>query len=174
VPAGGLQLIPGGPLWFHPVRSARIQMGPKNVIGAFGELHPRTLEAIGAEGPVAGFELILDDIPAPKLRSTKTKPKLELAELMPVRRDFAFLANRSVNAADIVKAAASAESALVASVGVFDVYYQGTGMPEGKKSVAIAVTLQPRGKTLTESEIDAAAGKIVAEVTNKTGAILRG
>jgi phenylalanyl-tRNA synthetase beta chain len=173
VPAGGLQLIPGGPLWFHPVRSARIQMGPKNVIGAFGELHPRTLEAIGAEGPVAGFELILDDIPAPKLRSTKAKPKLELAELMPVQRDFAFLADRSVNAADIVKAAASAGSVLVANVGVFDVY-QGTGMPEGKKSVAISVTLQPRGKTLTESEIDAAAGKIVAEVTNKTGAILRG
>jgi phenylalanyl-tRNA synthetase beta chain len=173
VSLGGLRFIPGGPPWFHPVRSATIQLGPKNVIGTFGELHPRTLEALGAEGPVAGFELILNDIPAPKLRSTKTKPKLELQEFMPVQRDFAFVVDQFVNAADIVKAAASADSALVADVGVFDVY-QGTGIAGGKKSVAISVTLQPRGKTLTESEIDLAAGKVIAEVTKKTGASLRG
>ncbi|MGH6821710.1 MAG: phenylalanine--tRNA ligase subunit beta, partial [Methylocella sp.] len=169
----GLQLTSGGPAWFHPGRSATLQLGPKNVIGAFGEIHPRNLEAIGAEGPVVGFELLLNDIPSPKSRSTKTKPKLELAEFMPVQRDFAFLADRTVKAADIVQAAASAERALVADAGVFDVY-EGKGIPEGKKSVAISVTLQPREKTLTEAEIDAAAGKIVAEVAKKTGASLRG
>jgi phenylalanyl-tRNA synthetase beta chain len=173
VPPRGLQLISGGPAWFHPGRSATLQLGPKNVIGAVGEIHPRTLEAIGAEGPVAAFELLLNDIPVPKSRSTKTKPKLELPEFMPVQRDFAFLADRTVKAADIVKAAASAERALVADAGVFDVY-EGAGIPEGKKSVAISVTLQPREKTLTEAEIDAAAGKIVAEVAKKTGASLRG
>jgi phenylalanyl-tRNA synthetase beta chain len=173
VPPRGLQLISGGPAWFHPGRSATLQLGPKNVIGAFGEIHPRSLEAIGAEGPVAGFEFLLNDIPAPKSRSTKTKPKLELPEFMPVQRDFAFLADRTVKAADIVQAAASAERALVADADVFDVY-EGTGIPEGKKSVAISVTLQPREKTLTEAEIDAAAGKIVAEVAKKTGANLRG
>jgi phenylalanyl-tRNA synthetase beta chain len=162
VAAGGVQLVSGGPAWFHPGRSATIQFGPKNVIGAFGEIHPRTLEAIGAEGPVAGFELLLDDIPAPKLRLTRTKPKLELPEFMPVQRDFAFLVDQSVKAADIVT-----------DIGVFDVY-EGKGIPEGKKSVAISVTLQPREKTLTEAEIDAAAGKIIAEVTKKTGASLRG
>jgi phenylalanyl-tRNA synthetase beta chain len=173
MPLSGLRLIPGGPPWFHPVRSATIQFGPKNVIGAVGELHPRTLEELGAEGPVAGFELILNDIPAPKLRSTKAKSKLEIPEFMPVQRDFAFVCDQAVNAAEIVKAAAAAESALVADVGVFDVY-EGKGIAEGKKSVAISVTLQPRGKTLTESEIDLAAGKIIAEVTKKTGASLRG
>ncbi|MGB6327176.1 MAG: phenylalanine--tRNA ligase subunit beta [Methylocella sp.] len=173
VPPRGLRLVSGGPAWFHPGRSATLQLGPKNVIGAFGEIHPRNLEALGSEGPVAGFELLLNDIPAPKSRSTKTKPKLELPEFMPVQRDFAFLADRTVKAADIVKAAASAERALVADVGVFDVY-EGRGIPEGKKSVAISVTLQPREKTLTEAEIDAAAGRIVAEVTKKTGASLRG
>lgn len=173
VAASGLQLVPGGPAWFHPGRCATIQFGPKNVIGAFGEIHPRTLEAIGAEGPVAGFEVLLDDIPAPKLRLTKNKPKLELPELMPVQRDFAFLVDPSVKAADIVRAAAAGERALVADVGVFDVY-EGKGIPEGKKSVAISVTLQPREKTLTEAEIDAAAGKIVAEVIKRTGASLRG
>ncbi len=128
---------------------------------------------MGAEGPVAGFELLLDDIPAPKLRLTRTKPKLELPEFMPVQRDFAFLVDRPVNAADIVKAAMAGERALVTEVGVFDVY-EGETIPEGKKSVAISVTLQPREKTLTEAEIDAAAGKIVAEVVKKTGACLRG
>ncbi|HZM08130.1 MAG TPA: phenylalanine--tRNA ligase subunit beta, partial [Methylocella sp.] len=173
VPAGGLQLVSGGPAWFHPGRCATIQFGPKNVIGAFGEIHPGTLEALGAEGPVAGFELFLDDIPAPKLRLTRTKPKLELPEFMPVQRDFAFLVDRPVNAADIVKAAMAGERSLVTEVGVFDVY-EGKTIPEGKKSVAIYVTLQPREKTLTEAEIDAAAGKIVAEVVKKTGACLRG
>ena len=173
VPPSGLQLVSGGPAWFHPGRSATLQLGPKNVIGAFGEIHPRTLEALGAEGPVAGFELLLNDIPSPKSRSTKTKPKLELPEFMPVQRDFAFLADRTVKAADILKAAASAERALVADANVFDVY-EGKGIPEGKKSVAISVTLQPREKTLTEAEIDAVAGKIVAEVAKKTGARLRG
>lgn len=173
VAPSNVQLGPQGPAWFHPGRSATIQFGPKNVIGAFGEIHPGVLDAIGAEGPVAGFEVFLDDIPAPKLRSTKTKPKLALPEFMPVQRDFAFLADRSVRAADIVKAAASAERALVTHVGVFDVY-EGKGILEGKKSVAISVTLQPRDKTLTEAEIDGAASKIVAEVTKKTGASLRG
>jgi len=173
VPTGGLQVIFGGPAWFHPGRSATIQFGPKNVLGAFGELHPRTLDAIGAEGPIAGFELLLDDIPAPKLRLTRTKPKLELPEFMPVQRDFAFLVDRSVKAADIVRAAVAGERALIMDVGVFDVY-EGKGIPEGKKSVAISVTLQPRDRTLTEAEIDAAAGKIIAEVAKKTGASLRG
>jgi phenylalanyl-tRNA synthetase beta chain len=173
VPPRGLQLISGGPAWFHPGRSATLQLGPKNVVGAFGEIHPSNLEALGAEGTVVGFELLLNDIPAPKSRSTKSKPKLELPEFMPVQRDFAFLADRTVKAADIVKAATSAERALVSDAGVFDVY-EGKGIPEGKKSVAISVTLQPREKTLTEAEIDAAAGKIVAEVAKKTGASLRG
>jgi phenylalanyl-tRNA synthetase beta chain len=173
VPTGGLQIVSGGPAWFHPGRSATLQFGPKNVIGAFGAVHPRHLDAMGAEGPVVGFELILNDIPAPKSKPTKAKPKLELSELMPVQRDFAFLVDRFVKSADIVKAAQAGERALVSDVGVFDVY-EGKGIPEGKKSVAISVTLQPREKTLTEAEIDAIAGKIVAEVTKKTGASLRG
>ncbi|MCI0465637.1 MAG: phenylalanine--tRNA ligase subunit beta, partial [Beijerinckiaceae bacterium] len=173
VPMGSLQLVSGTPAWFHPGRSAALQLGPKNVIGAFGELHPRTLEALGAEGPAAGFELLLDDIPAPKSRPTKSRPKLELPEFMPVQRDFAFLADRTVKAAEILKAAAMADRALIANAGVFDVY-EGEGIPEGMKSVAISVTMQPREKTLTEAEIDAAAGKIIAEVAKKTGARLRG
>ena len=173
IPISSLQIVAGGPGWWHPGRSALIQLGPKNVLGAFGEIHPSVLDALDWEGPIVGFELILDDIPVPKSRLTKAKPNLDLSEFMPVERDFAFLVDRSVRAAEVAKAASSGERALVAEVVVFDVY-EGKGIPEGKKSVAISVTLQPRERTLTEAEIDAAAGKIIAEVSKKTGAILRG
>jgi phenylalanyl-tRNA synthetase beta chain len=173
VALGGLQIVSGAPDWFHPGRSGTLQFGPKNVIGWFGEFNPRLLAAMDVTGPLVGFEVLLDDIPAPKLKPTKAKPKLDLPEFMPLQRDFAFIVDRSVKAGDIVKAAQAGERNLVAHVNVFDIY-EGKGVPEGKKSVAIGVTLQPRDKTLTEVEIEAAAGKIVSEVQKKTGASLRG
>jgi phenylalanyl-tRNA synthetase beta chain len=118
-------------------------------------------------------EIILDELPPPKTKPTKVKERLELSEFMAVERDFAFIVDRSVKAADIVKAAESGDRSLITDVSVFDVY-EGTGIPEGKKSVAIAVTLQPREHTLTDTEIEAVAQKIVTEVARKTGATLRG
>ncbi len=168
-----LQILPGAPPWFHPGRSGTLQFGPKNIIGYFGEFDPRTLEAVDAEGPLAGFEIVLDELPPPKAKPTKTKPKLELSELMPLDRDFAFLVDRAVRAGDIVKAAQGADRALITNVVVFDVY-EGTGIPADMKSIAVAVTLQPREKTLTEAEIDAISAKIIAEVSKKTSAVLRG
>ena len=173
VQTAGMQLVSGAPGWFHPGRSGTLQFGPKNIIGYFGELHPRALEALDASGPIVAFEITLDDIPAPKARPTKTRGKLELAELTPVERDFAFVVDRAVKAADILRFARAAERALIVDAGVFDVY-EGPGVGEGKKSVAISVTLQPREKTLTDVEIDAVAAKIIAEVSGKTGATLRG
>jgi phenylalanyl-tRNA synthetase beta chain len=166
-------MVPGGPNWLHPGRSAILQFGPKNKIGCFGEIHPRALETLGAAGPLVGFELVLNDIPVTKSKPTKARSKLELSEFMPLQRDFAFVVDQSIRAGDIVKAALAGERLLATDADVFDVY-EGAGVPEGKKSVAISVTLQPREKTLTEAEIDAAAAKIIAEVAKKTGAILRG
>jgi phenylalanyl-tRNA synthetase beta chain len=168
-----LEIAPGGPSWFHPGRCGALRFKPKNVVGHFGEIHPRVLDELGIAGPLVGFELLLDDIPAPKSKPTKTKPKLELSEFMPLERDFAFVVDRGVKAADIVNAVNAAERALVTDVTVFDVY-EGKGIPEGKKSVAVAVTLQPRERTLTEAEIGTIAARIVAEVAAKTGATLRG
>ncbi|MBL1257405.1 phenylalanine--tRNA ligase subunit beta [Methylocystis sp. Sn-Cys] len=172
VATGGLQVVPGGPSWFHPGRSATLQFGPKAVVGYFGELHPRALKALDVEGPIAAFEIILDVLPAPKAKPTKIKPKLDLSDLQPLSRDFAFIVDRAAPAGDLVKAVAGADKALVTDVSVFDVY-EGVGVPEGKKSVGVAVTLQPREKTLTDAEIEAVAQKIVAEASKKTGATLR-
>jgi phenylalanyl-tRNA synthetase beta chain len=172
VATGGLQVVPGGPAWFHPGRSATLQFGPKAVVGYFGELHPRALKALDVEGPIAAFEIILDVLPAPKAKPTKVKQKLELSDLQPLSRDFAFIVDRAAYAGDLVKAVAGADRALIANVSVFDVY-EGVGVPDGKKSVGVAVTLQPREKTLTDAEIEAVAQKIVAEAAKKTGATLR-
>jgi phenylalanyl-tRNA synthetase beta chain len=172
-PAQALQINPGGPAWLHPGRSGTIQIGPQNVLGYFGELHPRALEALGAEGPLAAFEVILDRIPAAKAKATRAKPLLELPPFQPVERDFAFIVDRAVKAGDIVRAAQGVDRKLITGITVFDVY-EGQGIDPGKKSIAIAVTLQPREKTMTDQEIDAVAAKIVAEVGKRTGGILRG
>ncbi|MBV9559525.1 MAG: phenylalanine--tRNA ligase subunit beta, partial [Bradyrhizobium sp.] len=168
-----LQIIPGGASWLHPGRSGTIQLGPHNVFGTFGEVHPRTLEALRADGPLMAFEVILDRVPQGKPKPTRAKPLLELSAFQPVARDFAFIVDRKVKAGDIVRAAQGADKKLITDVTVFDVY-EGKGIDDGRKSIAITVTLQPREKTMTDEEIDAVGTKVVAEVTKKTGAVLRG
>jgi phenylalanyl-tRNA synthetase beta chain len=172
-PAQAMQVVPSGPAWFHPGRCGTIQIGPQNVLGHFGELHPRALAALDAEGPLVGFEVILERIPEAKAKATRAKPVLELSQFQPVTRDFAFVVDRAVKAGDIVRTAQAADRRLIASVSVFDVY-EGQGIEPGRKSVAIAVTIQPREKTMTEQEIDALAAKIVTEVARRTGGVLRG
>jgi len=162
----------GRPSWLHPGRSAILQFGPKNTIGAFGEIHPRVLEQLNAEGPLVGFELVLNDIPAPKSRQTKANRSSNFRSSCPccaISRSSSIVPSKPRHC----ESGAGRRTRLVSDVGVFDVY-EGKGIPEGKKSVAISVTLQPREKTLTEAEIDAVAAKIIAEVSRKTGASLRG
>ena len=177
-PMQGLQVVSAAesknfPAWLHPGRSGAIQIGPQNVLGYFGELHPRALEALKADGPLVAFEVILERIPDAKAKPTRAKPLLELSPFQPVSRDFAFIVDRSVKAGDIVRTAQAADKKLITNVTVFDVY-EGKGIDEAKKSIAIAVTLQPREKTLTDQEIDAVASKIIADVTKKTGGVLHG
>jgi len=172
-PAAALQVVTGGPAWLHPGRSGTIQIGPQNVLGHFGELHPRALAALGADGPLVALEVILDRVPEPKARPTRAKPPLELSPFQPVERDFAFIVDRTVKAGDLVRAAQGADRKLIAAIAVFDVY-EGAGIDPDKKSVAIAVTLQPREKTMTDQEIEAVSAKIVAEVGKRVGGVLRG
>ena len=133
---------------------------------------PRALEALDADGPIVAFEVILEKIPEPKAKATRTKPNLELSPFQPVTRDFAFIVDRGVKAGDLVRAAQNVDKKLITGVTVFDVY-EGKGIDPGKKSIAIAVTIQPRDKTMTDEEIEALAGKIVGEVSKRTGGVLR-
>ncbi len=166
-----LQIGRAAPGWYHPGRSGIFQLGPKNVLGHFGELHPQTLNAMDLDGPATAFELFLEAIPASR-RKGSAKPPLDLADLQPVRRDFAFLLACDVLAGDVIRAAQGADKGLISSVSVFDVF-EGAGLGEGKKSLAIEVTLQPREKTLTDGEIEAVSARIVAEVKKATGGDIR-
>jgi len=158
---------PGAPGWYHPGRSGTLALGPK-VLATFGELHPTVVQAFGLKGPVAAFELILEAVPESKAKKTGFSPSPYQA----VERDFAFVLDSSVTADEVVKAAKAAERLLIESVAVFDLY-EGKGVPEGKKSLAVTVRLQPKDRTLTDAEIEAVAQKIVSAVAKATGGVLR-
>ena len=160
----------GAPAWYHPGRSGTLALGPKT-LGVFGELHPAILEAFDLKGPAAAFELFLDAIPEPK-KNKAARGAFAPSPFPAVERDFAFVADAQVSADEIVKAARNTDRQLIERVDVFDVY-EGKGIAEGRKSLAIAVRLQPKERTLTDGEIDAVAQKIVAAVAKATGATLR-
>ncbi|HCX66943.1 MAG TPA: phenylalanine--tRNA ligase subunit beta, partial [Rhodobiaceae bacterium] len=172
-PVASFQIAADAPSWYHPGRSGVFRLGPKNIIGYFGELHPRVLDAMDVAGPIVGFEIFPDAIPEPKRKATRAKPPLDMSDLQPLRRDFAFVVAESVTADQVIRAARGADKKLITDVSLFDVF-EGGSLGEGQKSLAIEVTLQPVEKTLTDEEIDAVSKKIVAAVEKATGGTLRG
>jgi len=167
-----LQITEDAPGWYHPGRSGTLRLGPKLVLAHFGELHPRVLKAFDIEGPIAAAEIFIEAVPEPKARATKARPRLDASDLQPVKRDFAFVVDKGMRAADLVRAAKGVDKALIADVIVFDVY-EGKGIEPAKKSIAIEVTLQPRTKTLTDEEIDQVSARVIDAVIKATGAKLR-
>ncbi|AJC77546.1 phenylalanyl-tRNA synthetase subunit beta [Rhizobium etli bv. phaseoli str. IE4803] len=172
LPMGNIQIEQGGPEWYHPGRSGTIKMGPKVVLGYFGEFHPLTLEALDVSGALCGFEVYLDAMAEPKKKATRTKPALELSPFQAVKRDFAFVVDKTVESGAIIKAATGADRKLVTGVNVFDIF-EGASVGEGKKSVAIEVQIQPVVRTLTDEDFEALTQKIVASVAKFTGGVLR-
>jgi len=158
---------PTAPSWYHPGRSATLKLGPQ-VMGYFGELHPRILKAFDLKGPVVGFELFLDRWPLPKKKTT-AKPKLVLSPYQVVERDFAFVVDQAVPANALLVAVTKADPTLVTGVTLFDVFEMG----EGKKSLGIRANLQSKDHTLTDEEIQAVSQKIISSVTQATGGVLR-
>ena len=161
----------GAPSWYHPGRSAALQLGPKNVLGYFGELHPKVLKALGVKGGVVAFELFVENVPMPKKKGT-ARSALNASSFQSVERDFAFLLDQDVKAEAIIKAARSADRNLIVDVTIFDLY-AGKGIEDGKKSLAFSITLQPTKATLTEEEIDTVSKNVVAAVEKATGGSLR-
>ena len=168
-----IEAAPEAPAWYHPGHSGVLKLGPKAVLAHFGEIHPRVLNGMGVKGPVAGFEFFFDNLPKPKERKSKARPFLDLPQFHAVERDFAFVVDESVPAAQVLSAARGADKKLITHVSLFDVF-AGGDLEDGKKSLAINVVLQPVDKTLTDAEIDAISEKVVAGVTKATGGVLRG
>ncbi len=168
VPMASLAVATDAPGFYHPGRSGLVKQG-KTVLASFGELHPKVLQALDLAGPAVGFEVFLDAIPDPKRRK---KGAADLPAFQPLRRDFAFLVDAGVAAEAVLRAARGAERTLITDVQLFD-RYAGDKLPEGKVSLAIQVTLQPREATLTDVQIEAVADRIVSAVAKATGAALR-
>ncbi len=171
-PVASLQTSTDVPAHWRPGRAGALRLGNKPV-AIFGEIHPRALKSIGVEAPALAFEIFVDALPQPRAKGGRAKPPLEKLDLQPLSRDFAFIVDDAVAAADVVRAAIGADKALIADVSLFDVY-RGERMQPGKKSLAIEVTLQPREKTLTDADIEAVSAKVVSAVMKATGGTLRG
>ena len=159
--------------WWHPGRSAKLSLGPKNVLGAFGELHPKAIAAADVKGPVVAFALHLARVPFARAKGA-TRAALKASDLQAVERDFAFVVSQDTEAVKLVNAAAGADKALISEVRLFDEFTGGALAEAGQKSLAITVRLQPTDKTLTDKEIDAVSQKIIAKVERATGGTLRG
>jgi len=172
-PVDKLQVSTDAPDWYHPGRSGCLRLGPK-VLARFGEIHPKILRHYDIRERVSAFEIFLDAVPEPKVKkgAGKTRPLLKASSFQPLARDFAFLVDADVPADKILRSAVGADKQLVTGATLFDVY-QGAEL-EGKKSVAVSVTIQPVDKTLTDKEIEALAAKVVANVEKQTGGTLRG
>ncbi|WP_417700518.1 phenylalanine--tRNA ligase subunit beta [Pseudophaeobacter sp.] len=167
-----VQILRGAQSWWHPGRHGKICLGPKKVLGIFGELHPKVIAEMGVKGPVVAFSIWPDEVPLPR-KSGTTRAALAQSDLQAVERDFAFVVDAEVEALTLVNAASGADKALISEVRIFDEFIGGA-LGEGKKSLAVTVRLQPSDKTLKEKDIEAVSEKIIAKVTKATGGTLRG
>ncbi len=171
-----LMVLRGAREWWHPGRSGKLSLGPKNVLCAFGEVHPKVLDAMDVKGPAVAFAVHVANAPFPKTK-TATRPALKVSDLQAVERDFAFVVDREVEVLAMINAAKGADKALITGAYVFDVFGGAKAeaqMGEGKKSVAISVRLQPTDVTLTDKDIEAVSAKIIEKVSKATGGVLRG
>ncbi|MGE3689801.1 MAG: phenylalanine--tRNA ligase subunit beta [Novosphingobium sp.] len=171
-PVDSLQVMGEAGPQFHPGQSATLRLGPKTVLARFGMLHPAVLKQFDIDAPVAAVELFLDSLPAKKGGATFARPHYAPPALQAVTRDFAFLVPADLPAGDLVRAVKNADKANIVAARLFDLF-AGQGVPEGQKSLAVEVTLQPGEKSFDEAELKAIAERITAAAA-KLGAVLRG
>ncbi len=170
VPTENLQVSADPPDWYHPGRAGSFRLGAK-ALAHFGELHPAVLTHFALKGPAVAFEVFLDAAPSPR-KAGRGRPLLKLSPFQPVERDFAFLVPADLPAESLLRAARGVDKKLIADIRLFDVY-EGAGLPEGRKSLAITIVLQPEEATLTDEQIEAFSQKLVAQVAKATGGELR-
>ena len=166
------QVVAEAPAWYHPGRSGVIRLGPKNIMAYFGEIHPSILKKLDVKGPIVGFEIMMDNIPLPRSKNGNSRGPLKASDFQAVERDFAFVVDKDLPSENIIKIISSVNKKLIDNISVFDVY-EGTGIEEGKKSIAVNVRLQPFDRTLTDDEIESFRTKVIETVSKKTGGTLR-
>ncbi|MDH5721740.1 MAG: phenylalanine--tRNA ligase subunit beta [Alphaproteobacteria bacterium] len=171
-PAENAQVTRDAPSYYHPGRSGALRLG-KNVLAYFGVIHPSITEEIGLKGDAVGFEVYLENIPAPRKKNATAKPLLQINPLQPLTRDFAFVVKDDVNADDLIKAAIAADKKFITEACIFDVY-AGKGVEDNHKSLALSITIQPLDAALNDAQIEEIMQKVIKAVSDKTGGVLRG
>lgn len=156
---------------YHPGQSGTLRLGPKKILAAYGALHPNATKALGLKGSAMGAEIFLDAIPLKK-KSGHMRDAFAPPALQSVTRDFAFITDADLPAGDLVRAVKGADKKLITGARLFDLF-EGPSVGEGKKSLAVEITLQPQDATLTDEDLKAVSDKVVANAT-KLGAVLRG
>lgn len=172
VKADNAQVVAEAPAWYHPGRSGVIRLGPKNIMAYFGEIHPNILKKLDVKGPLVGFEIMLGNIPLPRSKVGNSRGPLKSSDFQSVERDFAFVVSKDLAAEQLVKVISSVDKKLIDRINVFDVY-EGAGIDDGKKSIAVNVRLQPFNKTMTDDEIEEFRQDVISIVIKKTGGTLR-
>ena len=178
-PVDNLQVMGEAGDHYHPGQSATLRLGPKTILASFGALHPATAKVFDVDGPVMAAEIYLDAIPAKKasgpstaLRTSFMRPAYTPPALQAVTRDFAFLVPADLPSGDLVRAIKGADKENITAARLFD-QFAGAGVPEGQKSLAVEVTLQPGEKSYGEVDLKAITERVVSAAA-KLGAVLRG
>ena len=171
IAADSVQARREAPPWYHPGQSGALCQG-REVLAYFGALHPALLKDHDVSAPAAAFEMKLDNLRDAKASSSR-RPLAKLSPFQAVARDFAFILDHEVTAENLIRAVKGAAKTRISDVIIFDVY-QGAGIEAGKKSLALAVILQPIKATMTEDEIEAVSSAIIEAVKKHCGGELRG
>lgn len=156
---------------YHPGQSGTLRLGPKKILAAYGVLHPTVIKAMGLKGAAVAAEIFLDAIPVKKAKG-HMREAFAPPTLQSLTRDFAFIVDADLPAGDLVRAVKGADKKLITGARLFDLF-EGPSVGEGKKSLAVEITLQPVDATLTEEDLKAVSDKVVASAA-KLGAELRG
>jgi phenylalanyl-tRNA synthetase beta chain len=162
--------------WWHPGRSGKLSLGPKNILAGFGEVHPKILKEMNIKGPVMAFAIHIKKPPFPK-NKTKTRPALSISDFQSVQRDFSFIVDKHIEASILENAARGADKSLIKNAYIFDQFIdpkESGYIGEDKKSLAITVHIQSSEKTLVDDEIDTVSKKIIENIIKASGGVLRG
>ena len=171
VATDGLLVMDEAGAHYHPGQSGTLRMGPKNILAAFGTLHPATAKSFNLDGNIVAAEIFLDAIPLKKA-SGFMRPAFSPPPLQAVTRDFAFLVAQDTPANDLVRSIKGCDKENIVAVRLFD-RFAGQGVPEGQISLAVEVTLQPNEKSFSDDDLKAISDKVIA-TASKLGAVLRG
>ena len=163
------------PNYFHPGKSGRIFLNKEKekVVAYFGEIHPNILKKIDIKTEaLMGFEIFIDNIKKTKKSLNDQKKQYKYSDYQKSERDFAFVIDQNFNVQDLIEIILNVDQKLIKTVKVFDVY-EGENIPEGKKSIALNVTIQSSEKTLNDQDLDRINQLIISSVETKTGAKIR-